>query len=543
MKKLLLLFLSVILFTATRAQTPTVGLIDHQPGSLDAGYVLFPPVPSFNTYLIDKCGKEVHSWNSSYKPAMSAYLLEDGTLLRPGRANNNIFTGGGNGGVIEILDWNSNVIWSYMVSDGTQCQHHDVKMLPNGNILVIAWELKTSTQALAAGRNPSLTGNAVWSEKIIELQPIGNDSAAIVWEWHLWDHLIQDFDNTKANFGIVSANPQLVDANFEAANGPDWIHLNSIDYNEDLDQIIVSSHNFSEVWVIDHSTTTAEAASHAGGNSGKGGDLLYRWGNPAAYDQGTASDQKLFAQHNAYWIESSFPYGDQIMIFNNGMGRPGGNYSSIEIINPPVDGAGNYTQSFPYLPSATSWTYADPSPFNFYSQNISGAQQLANGNVLMCDGPAGTFFEIDSLKNIVWEYINPIALSGPISQGTTPSMNTVFRCTYYPSSYSGFAGQTLTPGNPLESNPDNYSCILNSTGIGESEQVLFTIEQDVYGIEIYTVSNEKYRADLYNLQGEMVFTEINCNQVNTTNFANGIYFLSVTTESGKSLTRKIIMVR
>jgi hypothetical protein len=63
-----------------------------------------------------------------------------------------------------------------------------------------------------------------------------------------------------------------------SATQTDWIHLNSIDYNSVLDQILLSSHAISEVWIIDHSTSTAQAASHTGGNSGKGGDIIYRWG-------------------------------------------------------------------------------------------------------------------------------------------------------------------------------------------------------------------------------------------------------------------------
>ncbi|MGC8644373.1 MAG: hypothetical protein ACP5XB_31305, partial [Isosphaeraceae bacterium] len=60
----------------------------------------------------------------------------------------------------------------------------------------------------------------------------------------------------------------------------------------ELDQILLSVHSFSEIWIIDHGTTTAEAATHKGGRSGKGGDLLYRWGNPQAYRAGTAADQQ-----------------------------------------------------------------------------------------------------------------------------------------------------------------------------------------------------------------------------------------------------------
>ena len=438
----------------------TIGLMQHDNGTLDDGYVLFAPINSTTTYLIDKCGKQVKTWNSNYKPGQSVYILPDGTLLHSGKANNTTFTAGGNGGIIEKIDWNGNVTWSYTVSDATKCQHHDVKALPNGNVLIIAWELKTNTQALAAGRNPSLVPSTVWSEQILEVQPVGLTGGNVVWEWHLWDHMIQDYDASKSNFGIVSTSPQLINLNYNAsATVTDWIHMNSIDYNPTLDQILISSHNFSEVWVIDHSTTTVQAATHAGGNSNKGGDILYRWGNPLAYNN-TSSPRIFWGQHNANWIQSGLPFANQIMVFNNGNGRTGGNYTTVEIINPPVNGY-TYTNTLPYLPATTSWIYNSGNPNNYYAQNISGAQQLSNGNVLLCNGPSGTFAEVNSNGTTLWKYINPVAQSGIMSQGTTPTQNLVFRCSFYANDYSGFVGHTLTSGSTIENaNTLSASCSL-----------------------------------------------------------------------------------
>ena len=237
----------------------TIGLLQHNTGTLDDGYVLFAPIQNTTTYLIDKCGKQVKTWPSAYKPGQSCYILPDGSLLRTGNINNTTFNAGGKGGIIEKIDWNGNVTWSYTISSTTQCQHHDIKALPNGNVLAIVWELKTNTEAIAQGRNPSLTTATVWSEKIIEIQPVGATGGNIVWEWHLWDHLVQDFDNTKPNYGTVSSSPQLFDINYAASSnttiGQDWIHLNSIDFNPTLNQILLSSHSFEEIWIIDHSIT------------------------------------------------------------------------------------------------------------------------------------------------------------------------------------------------------------------------------------------------------------------------------------------------
>jgi hypothetical protein len=462
------IFILILLTNALSSSAQqTVGLFTQNAGSLN-GYVLFAPITSTTTYLIDKCGYLVHSWNSTHRPGQSVYLLENGALLRPGSTGNTVFNAGGNGGIIEKFDWNSSLLWSYTISTTTECQHHDIRQLPNGNVLAIVWELKTVAQATAAGRNPALLGNSLWSEKIVELQPVGTNGANIVWEWHAWDHLVQDFDQTKANYDTISEHPELINLNFGATTMADWLHCNALDYNPDLDQIILSSHNFSEIWILDHSTTTAEAASHTGGVHGKGGDLLYRWGNAASYNRGTTSDKKLFGQHNPHWIENGFNDAGNIMIFNNGLQRPAGNYSSIEIIAPPIDVSGNYSlvSNLPYQPDSSYWEYTAPVPTDFFGQNISGAQRLSNGNTIICEGPKGNFFEIDTAKNTVWRYVNPVVQSGPVSQGTTPTMNSVFRCTLYEPAYAGLTGQTLIPGNPIELNPLSYNCTM-LTGLNE----------------------------------------------------------------------------
>ncbi len=216
---------------------------------------------------------------------------------------------------------------------------------------------------------------------------------------------MQEYDSSKANYGVVADHPELIDLNYSGTGArpgvADWNHINAIDYNAEFDQIMLSVRNFSEIWVIDHSTTTAEAAGHSGGDSGKGGDLLYRWGNPQAYDAGTAADQQLFVQHDAQWIPDGYPGAGNILVFNNGSGRPDGDYSSVDEIVPPVDGDGDYSG---YGPAAPVWRYTAAPPTDFYAQNISGAQRLPNGNTLICDGPNSYFFEVTPAGEIVWDY-------------------------------------------------------------------------------------------------------------------------------------------
>jgi len=438
----------------------TVGLFLNEDGAFE-GYSLFTPISSQTTYLIDNEGRLINSWVASARPAMSVYLLESGNLLRTAKyapGPTRFDSAGGAGGRAEEYTWDGTLVWGHDYTGDVQRQHHDIEMLPNGNLLMIAWEYKTEAEAIAAGRDPALiTQGELWPDHVIEVQPSGHASGTIVWEWHVWDHLIQDFEPTKPDFGVVGDHPELIDLNYDADTGStqgraDWTHINSIDYNETFDQIILSVHGLSEVWIIDHSTSTTEAAGHTGGNSGKGGDLLYRWGNPEAYGRGVSTDRWLYSQHDARWIESGLPGAGNIMIFNNGTRRPGADFTSVDEIVPPVDESGNYSMETgsAFGPPEVLWSYTASLPTEFFAWNVSGAHRLPNGNTLICDGPLGTFFEVTEAKATVWRYVNPISADLPITQGDPAASNLVFRVHRYPPDYLGLIGKDLTPGDPLE---------------------------------------------------------------------------------------------
>jgi len=406
----------------------TTGLFHNLEGTSD-GYTLFSPNTTTSTYLLDKDGNVINEWVSDYPPGLHAYLLEDGSLVRAAVVDNTQIDAAGGGGLIERFDWEGNKVWEFSYNDESTFedavwQHHDIEILPNGNILLIAWEVKTEAEATQAGRDPDLPGAGhLFPDHIVEIQPdlesgVGGE---VVWEWHVWDHLVQEFDDTKDNYYTatgVEDHPELIDLNyvstFDEGGGQaeDWTHANGIDYNPELDQIVLSVREFSEFWVIDHSTTTEEAASHTGGDSGKGGDLLYRWGNPQAYDTGDASDRILYYQHDAKWILEGRPGEGNITVFNNGLGQPGDDLTSVLEIEPPVDELGNYdlTPGSAYGPESAVWTYtAAPEDF---SSIISGTQRLANGNTLITYGPGGTFVEVTPEGEEVWRYVNPYTQSG-----------------------------------------------------------------------------------------------------------------------------------
>ncbi|MHB1557575.1 MAG: aryl-sulfate sulfotransferase [Isosphaeraceae bacterium] len=441
-----------------------LGLLINEPKALQ-GYTLISPFNSTRTFLLDMQGRVVHSWEAGCAPALSAFLLDNGHLVRPGSIGDDASVfgpGPGVGGRIQEFTWDGDVVWNFRFYNPKQLPHHDMTRLPNGNVLLVVWDRKTAEEAIAAGRRPEMTGDRHFMpDSLIEIKPTGKTTGEVVWEWHLWDHLIQDADSTKANYGDVAAHPELVDINFwedenisvtaawqgappaQKADGrptakadgkpaaradskpridPDFTHFNGISYNPELDQIAMSVWSFSEVWIIDHGTTTAQAAGHTGGRRGRGGDLLYRYGNPVAYRAGTRADRKLFNQHNTHWIPAGLPGAGHLMLFNNGGKRPDGPYSTVDELVLPVDAQGHYTRQpgKPFGPDAPVWRYSAPRKSDFFSSFISGAQRLPNGNTLICSGANGTIFEVTSDKTIVWKYINPFKGDTPIGPRRRP---------------------------------------------------------------------------------------------------------------------------
>jgi hypothetical protein len=439
------------------------GLITNEADAFQ-GYTLISPLQSTTTFLIDMQGRVVKSWETGSMPGAYAVFLENGHLFRAGEYADSPFGPrvAGGGGRIQEYDWNGSLVWDFSYATATAIPHHDFVRLPNGNVVLVVKEKKTAEEAIAAGRIPaSVQGGDLQPDALVEIKPTGKTTGEIVWEWHLWDHLIQDLDPQKTNYGDVAAHPERLDLNFSVVAGQrgtaDWVHANAVAYNADLDQLMMSSRSLSEIYVIDHSTTTREAAGHSGGRGGKGGDFLYRWGNPRAYRAGTAEDQQLFGQHNPQWIAKGLKGDGHVLVFNNGDSRPGVKYSSVDELVLPVDAKGHYTLEAgkKYGPAGASWSYSAPNHPDFYSYYISGAQRLPNGNTLICSGALGIAFEITQENKMVWQYNMPPfelpARGNGARGGGTNNPRGLFRAYRYGLDFRGLAGKTLTPGQAVES--------------------------------------------------------------------------------------------
>ena len=461
------------------------GLTLNSDGLAD-GYVMFAVPNSASVYLINRKGEVVHEWKSNYNgPARVSYLADDGSVfINAEDPDFPVFAGGGEAGRIQRISWNNKMLWDFEYANEEAHVHHDFTVMPNGHILAIAWEAKTAAQVLAAGRKPNLTPKAgLWPDKIIEIDPQGDRHGKIVWEWHVWDHLIQNYDAKKANYSKTADHPELLDLNVgeplpaaisqdsvdilkkqgrimwknqTADNmGSDIYHFNAVKYNADLDQIAFSSPHLNEIFIIDHSTTAKEAAGHTGGRRGKGGDFLYRWGNPENYHRGDSSNEKLFGQHDIRWIDKGKPGADHLTVFNNDIhGRDKMNYSSIFELVPPTDKNGAYLleKGKTFGPEKPVWNYVAADTVSFWSSFISGADRMSNGNTFINEGARGRFFEVTKDGKIVWEYLNPYRgdIRKPNGDPIPPIPLTyiTFRSTFIPANHPGLANKKLEPLNP-----------------------------------------------------------------------------------------------
>jgi hypothetical protein len=532
------------------AQTRTVGVISITNDTA-AGYTIFAPLMGTGTYLVDNFGREIKRWNSDKLSGATDYLLDDGSLLRCESLQNSSFNGGGSGGRVKRTSWDGQVMWTYDYSNTSHCQQHDIEYLPNGNVLLLAWESKTAAEASARGR--TATGN-VWMDHVVEVKPSGTSGGEIVWEWHVWDHLVQEKDQSKENYGVVADHAELVDINFSSGmGGADWLHTNAVKYNAEFDQILISVVDMSELWIIDHSTTKAESGSHTGGKYGKGGDLLYRFGNPAAYKSGSTSDRLLYGQHGPRWIPKGSPGAGNIVVFNNGTTSRG---SSADEYKLPVDAGGKYDMK---TKPEKVWTYAPGS--SFYSTNLGSAQRLPNGNTLICQGTAGTLWEVTPAKTVVWKYISPVTNSGITKQGQNPGggmgmqPNQCFITHRYAPDFAGFKGKTLTPAStPLEGG--SIPTVSTSKNVPVSVPETFSLSSYTNphrpaAITIVIPQNTDVTLKIYNADGREISTLVN-QYVSAGKYsytwsaggcARGIYFVKLVAKNYATAAHRMVVLQ
>ena len=244
--------------------------------------------------------------------------------------------------------------------------HHDGRLLKNGNVLLLcAAELPENVAGKIQGGRPGTEVNGKMWADY--LVELTKDGKK-VWEWRTWEHM----DPGEYPIPLVQN---------ERA---EWTHGNAIAEMPD-GNVLVSFRNISTIVKIDR----------------KSGDVVWKLGAPP-----------LSGQH----APVPLPNGN-ILIFDNGPTRLDRTFPFSRVIE--VNPATN----------EIVWKYQDANAQGFYSDRISNAQRLLNGNTLINEGMFGRFFEVTPAGEVVWEYVNPYFV--PADRPAQSQTNSVFRVYRY----------------------------------------------------------------------------------------------------------------
>ncbi len=444
------------------------------------------------TYLLDMEGRVVHTWPIGTNP----HLLTNGNVLDASKDDPSGF-----GGLTEV-DWSGSTVWTNTEMRSNYLMHHDFLRIFNPKLnafttLYIANKTVSSNQCIAAGCNPAFGRNYTNAQMdaIVEVDMSHN----IVWEWWFFDHVIQDFDATKSNYvGLgktIADYPGRLNVNIPGLPVQrDWLHCNSIDYNQALDHIVINSVR-GEFYVIDHggtfipgspSNSIVLAASSAG-------DFLYRFGDPARYNQGsppsiltnwtvsTTGNKQIGGAHHTSWIPSGLAGAGHLLTFNNAQNlfeRTQGSYvfeinpflnaltnDTAAYVNPPAAGYNTWPPPAPtsgknpkLMSRQIVWSYSSKASHGMFSHIGSSAQRLPNGNTLVCADTEGHIIEVTPAGDAVWEYINPVTSDGILKfkRDNWPMYNSVFRAFRIGPNDPALAGRTLTPGASITGRTPSY---------------------------------------------------------------------------------------
>lgn len=418
-------------FPGITGPLPPAGQPNVQPG-----YLLIHEIgdrgdmqKSQRTFLLDHYGKIAHEWhtNDRHPEATVAYLQPDGNLVKTTCKHSWIVMDGqfpiGANGWISIIAPDSAVLWQWKHFElGHEALHHDIEVMPNGNILAISYVIVSVEEAYALGWRQQRKRKTVVLDKIVEIRPnLNTGKAELVWEWSTRDHFVQDTNPVLPNFGNPADYPERIDINWlqlstAQFNSGQLFHANSVSYNAEEDIILLSAAVFGEIWAIDHSTTTEEARGSSGGCYGRGGDLLWRYGNPQTHGRGDAEDQILYWQHDAHYISKGLPKSGEILIYNNGMRRGAngspdpeqicmgmitGAYSDVLEVSLPRESDGMIAAD---KPPELKWSFNSNASCEFYSPFMSGAQRMPNGNTLMCQACDKRIMEVTPAGQVVLDF-------------------------------------------------------------------------------------------------------------------------------------------
>jgi hypothetical protein len=307
---------------------------------------------------------------------------------------------------LAIADWDDKIVWSYAKAG----MHHDFEREGNP----VGYYAPGLEPNMKGGKTMILSNKVVKRPKISD-KPLLDDiiyiideQGKVIWEWLASDHI------EEMGFSIQERNtmyryPNYVMARTAGVVGGDWIHLNSASWvgpNKWYDQgdqrfhpdnIIYDGRQTNTTGIIDHKT----------------GKIVWHLGPDFESTKELREIGCTVGLHHAHIIPKGLPGEGNILIFDNG-GMAG--YGAPNPMAPygMNNARRDYSRIVEIDPVAMKivWDYdANKGGYRdlckFFSDYVSSAQRLPNGNTLICEGSVGRLFEVTPKGETVWEYISP----------------------------------------------------------------------------------------------------------------------------------------
>ena len=426
---------AAVIATAVTAMTnptdllafPTVfphGTTIYKPEKCWNGYTVFgTEVDSEGTVLIDMNGNVVKQWNNICQAEHPPKMLKGGYLagtMRPAPEKKGRIWGDEHSTDLVVVDWDGKVVrkipqagmhHDYQFEGSPTGYHAPGQVVDNfkGKILILSHKL---------ANNPKITDKELYDDYIAEVDDKGN----IVWEWLASDHFDEmnfpeDFKKTMRKYPTFSMTRT------PGVKAGDWIHVNAASYlgpNKwwDEDPVAYKVFNPENIIISNRQTNTSCIIEKATGKVvWQIGPLYYKevkWEfGGKVYKNAYKKLEQIIGQHHTHMIPKGLPGEGNILVYDNG------GYAGYGPRNPGAhfgwsDARRDYSRVIEFDPRSLEvvWEHSAKqmglrNKYQFYSDYVSSAQRLPNGNTLITNGAVGQFQEVTPDHEIVWEYISP----------------------------------------------------------------------------------------------------------------------------------------
>lgn len=402
-----MLFIPAILFAM-----PTVfphGTTIYKPEKSFNGYTILTTKGN-QTILIDMNGNVVKHWENLCDEEHPAKILPGGYAMGATGARGRLYEHEDSND-LSIVDWDGNIVWTSPKAG----MHHDFQREGNP----VGYYVPGMDPLIGSGKTLILSHKVVKNKRISD-KPLYDDfifevdhDGKVIFEWLASDHIKEmGFDQDART--TMYRYPNYVMTRTKGVVGGDWIHINSASWlgpNKWFDAGDERFHPDNIIYDGRQTNTT-------GIISRKTGKIVWHLGPDFTASRALKKIKPTIGLHHAHMIPRGLPGEGNILIFDNGgyggygppnAGAPTGlndarrDYSRVIEIDP-------IKLKIVWEYSANKAGFRDK--YKFYSDYISSAQRLPNGNTLITEGSLGRIFEVTAgskkeKPETVWEYISP----------------------------------------------------------------------------------------------------------------------------------------